>query len=178
MATSVPLLDIRETGNVLIIGFIRADMTDAGLITKIGDEIYHIVKEVEKPRLVVDFAKVERLSSATLGMLVSLRKVVQKMDGQLRISNVANGLMEIFKLTRLDVTLGVCKSTEVAMESFRRRSDEAMQRRKGGLRFAVPPQNLLCAGRSAGGLTPRIARTSRMSSEVVTLTLVTSPSTA
>jgi len=118
MATSVPLLDIRETGNVLIIGFIRADMTDAGLITKIGDEIYHIVKEVEKPRLVVDFAKVERLSSATLGMLVALRKVVEKMDGQLRISNVADGLMTIFKLTRLDVTLGVCKSTEVAMESF------------------------------------------------------------
>ena len=119
MATSVPFLDVRQTGNVLIIGFTRADMTDANLITQVGDEIYHTVKELEKPRLVVDFARVERLSSATLGMLVALRKVVDKMDGQLRIANVAGSLIEIFKMTRLDVTLRVCKNTEAAVESFK-----------------------------------------------------------
>jgi anti-sigma B factor antagonist len=118
MATSLPLLDIRKDGNALIIGFVRADMTDASVITQIGDEIYHLVKEIEKPRLVVDFSQVERLSSATLGMLVALRKVVTKMDGQLRIANVADDLIEIFKITRLDVTLRLCKSTEAAVESF------------------------------------------------------------
>ena len=118
MATSVPLLDIREADNALIIGFIRADMTDASVITQIGDDIYHIVKKIDKPRLVVDFTKVERLSSATLGMLVALRKVVTKMDGQLRIANVSKDLLEIFKITRLDVTLGLCKSTDAAVGSF------------------------------------------------------------
>ena len=118
MATSGPFLDVREDGNTLIIGFTRSDMTDANLINTVGNEIYHIVKEVDKPRLIVDFEKVERLSSATLGMLVALRKVVSKMDGQLRISNVADDLIEIFKMTRLDVTLRVCGSTEAALASL------------------------------------------------------------
>ncbi len=118
MTTSVPFLDIREVGNAMIVGFTRPDMTDASFITRVGDEIYRIVRPLDKPRIVVDFAQVERLSSATLGMLVALRKVVSKIDGQLRVANVADNLIEIFKMTRLDVTLRVCKTIEAAVGSF------------------------------------------------------------
>jgi len=118
MTTSVPYLDVRTVGDALVLKFTRADMTDAAFIAKVGDEIYQLVKTVEKPRVVVDFSQVERLSSATLGMLVALRKIVTRQKGQMRVTNIAGDLIEIFKMTRLDVTLRVCGSNEAAIDSF------------------------------------------------------------
>jgi anti-anti-sigma factor len=118
MTTSVPHLDVNRVGDALVLKFTRTDMTDAAFITKVGDEIYQLIKTVDKPKVVVDFSQVARLSSATLGMLVALRKVVHKQHGQMRVSNIAKDLMEIFKMTRLDVTLQVCASNEEALTSF------------------------------------------------------------
>jgi anti-anti-sigma factor len=73
---------------------------------------------MEKPRVVVDFSEVIRLSSATLGMLVAIRKIVTRQDGQMRVTHIADDLIEIFRMTRLDVTLQVVESNEAAIESF------------------------------------------------------------
>ncbi len=118
MTTSVPYLNVRRVGDALVLKFTRTDMTDAAFINKVGDEIYQLVRGVEKPKVVVDFSQVARLSSATLGMLVALRKVVTRQEGQVRVTNIADDLIEIFKMTRLDVTLQVCGSNEAALDSF------------------------------------------------------------
>jgi len=118
MTISVPYLDVRKVGDTLVLKFTRADMTDAAFITKVGEEIDKLVRGVEKPKVVVDFSQVARLSSATLGMLVGLRKVVTRQKGQMRVTNIADDLIEIFKITRLDVTLQVCGSNEAAIDSF------------------------------------------------------------
>ena len=118
MTTSVPYLDVSKVGDALVLKFTRADMTDAAFIIKAGEEIDQLVRGVEKPKVVVDFSQVARLSSATLGMLVGLRKVVTKQKGQMRVTNIADDLIEIFKMTRLDVTLRVCGSNEAAIDSF------------------------------------------------------------
>ncbi len=119
MTTSVPYLDVRTVGDALVLKFTRADMTDAAFIAKVGDEIYQFVGGVEKPKVVVDFSQVARLSSAALGMLVALRKIVTKQRGQMRVTNIADDLIEIFKITRLDVTLQVCGSNGAAIDSFK-----------------------------------------------------------
>ena len=118
MTTSVPYLDVKKVGEALVLRFTRADMTDAAFINKVGQEIYQMVRGMEKPKVVVDFSEVMRLSSATLGMLVALRKIVTRQEGQMRVTHIADDLIEIFKMTRLDVTLKVCGSNEAAIESF------------------------------------------------------------
>ncbi len=118
MTTSVPYLDVKKVDDALVLKFTRTDLTDATVIAQLGDEIYHLIKGMESPKVVVDFSQVTRLASATLGMLVALRKVVTKQNGQLRVSNIAIDLMEIFKMTRLDVTLRVCESNGAAIDSF------------------------------------------------------------
>ena len=118
MSSSVPYLDVRKVGDALVLKFTRADMTDAAFITTMGDEIYRLIKGVEKPKIIVDFSQVKRLSSSTLGMLVSLRKVLTRQGGQMRVTNIADDLIEIFKITRLDVTLQVCGSNQAAIDSL------------------------------------------------------------
>ena len=51
-------------------------------------------------------------------MLVALRKVIDNMDGQMRVANVAADLRAIFKMTRLDVTLHLHESIDAAVESL------------------------------------------------------------
>jgi anti-anti-sigma factor len=118
MTTSAPNLAVHTIADARVIEFSRADLTDAALIKTIGDEIYHLVKGTSQPKLVIDFQKVERLSSATLGMLIALDKVISKQSGQLRIANVSEGVFDVFKLTRLDSVLRICDSTQDAVESF------------------------------------------------------------
>ena len=119
MTTSVPYLNVRNVGSAVVLEFTRTDLTDGTLIKNLGDEIYQIIKPINNPRVIVDLAQVQRLSSATLGMLIALRKVIDKMDGQMRVANVATALREIFKMTRLDVTLHLHESIAAAVESLK-----------------------------------------------------------
>jgi anti-anti-sigma factor len=115
-----PFLTVRKLGDAQVVALLRADMTDGAFIKQAGDEIYHLVKPIEQPKVVIDFGKVQRLSSATLGMLVALhRVVVDRQKGQLRVSNVAEHLREIFRMTQLDDVLNLHETTEAAVESFR-----------------------------------------------------------
>ena len=118
MTTSVPVLNVRKVDSAVILEFTRSDLTDAALIKNLGDEIYQIIKPISNPRVVIDLAQVERLSSATLGTLVALRKVIDKMGGQMRVANVASDLLAIFKMTRLDVTLHLHDNLDAAVESL------------------------------------------------------------
>ena len=118
MTTSVPYLNVRKVGPAVVLKFTRSDLTDGALIQNLGDEIYQVIKAISNPRVIVDLAQVERLSSATLGMLVALRKVIDNMDGHMRVANVAADLQAIFKMTRLDVTLHLHETIDAAVESL------------------------------------------------------------
>ncbi len=118
MTTSVPYLNVRKVGSAVVLKFTRSDLTDGALIQNLGDEIYQVIKAISNPKVIVDLAQVERLSSATLGMLVALRKVIDNMDGHMRVANVAADLRAIFKMTRLDVTLHLHENIDAAVESL------------------------------------------------------------
>lgn len=118
MTTSVPYLNVRKIGSAVVLEFTRTDLTDGALIQNLGDEIYQIIKPISTPGVIIDLAQVQRLSSATLGMLVNLRKVIEEMGGRMCVANVAPPLREIFKLTRLDVTLHLQESVAAAVESL------------------------------------------------------------
>lgn len=118
MTTSVPYLNVRKVGSAVVLEFARTDLTDGVLIRSLGDEIYQVIKPISNPSVIVDMGQVERLSSATLGMLVALRKVIDNMDGRMRVANVTADLQAIFKMTRLDVTLHLHESIDAAVESL------------------------------------------------------------
>ena len=59
MSTSASNLAVHTIAGARVIEFSRADMTDAALIKAVGDEIYHLIKGADRPKLVIDFRKVE-----------------------------------------------------------------------------------------------------------------------
>ena len=104
---------------MLIITFEQSNVLDAYEIEKLGDAIYHQIRPLEAPKVVVDLSHVEHLSSAALGMLIALRQVVvEKKGGGIAIANVNKDLRSIFKMTKLDKLATMCDSTEKAVRSL------------------------------------------------------------
>ena len=103
---------------VHVITFSKSDVLDAYEIERLGDEIYRHVKTIERPRLVIDLDKVRHLSSAALGMLVALKKVVEKKDGRICLANVRDDIRKVFKITKLDKMLKIHNSAEKAVGSL------------------------------------------------------------
>ena len=63
-----------------------------------------ILEELEPPGWTyeLDMDKVSYLDSSGLGMLVYLKKEIVKHEGKLKISNLHEPVLNVFKLTKLD----------------------------------------------------------------------------
>ena len=118
MSTQMPFMDVETVEGAKVVTFSRPDVTDAAFIENVGDEIYRIIKGLDRPRVVIDFDNVERLSSAALGMVVALKKVLEKQRGQLRLANVGPNVYDIFRITGVDAQIRICTTTPEALQSF------------------------------------------------------------
>jgi anti-sigma B factor antagonist len=73
----------------------------------IGEELFRLVDERGRCRLLLDFSNVTYLTSGTLGMLLNLHKRLHLLGGRLYINHVLPHIHEIFTLTRLTRLLNV-----------------------------------------------------------------------
>lgn len=60
-----------------------------------------------RPRLRLDLQDVAYISSAALGKLLNLHKLLQRRRGRLMFANLHPDLQEVFRITRLDQVLGL-----------------------------------------------------------------------
>lgn len=119
MTTMDALFRITPQGGADVVEFMRKDLLDEADIRQAGDEIYNHLKQRDDLRLVVDFHRVEHLSSAALGMVVALDKVVRMRKGQLRLAGINEEIYKVFKITKLHKLVKICDDTPTALESFK-----------------------------------------------------------
>jgi anti-sigma B factor antagonist len=77
-------------------------------LDRIAAALYRLVDEQHRRRLLLDFAKVQYVSSQAIGMLMALRKklTLQKGDA-LILCAVSPALMQLIKITGLDRVLTI-----------------------------------------------------------------------
>jgi anti-sigma B factor antagonist len=69
--------------------------------------------------LVIDFASVQFLSSAVLGLLIRISKKVSEHKGKLKLCGISIRIYEIFKITRLDEIFDIYDDAKKAMLSLK-----------------------------------------------------------
>lgn len=118
MSDATTQLSVTEHGDIRVIEFADKKILDEGNITEIGARINELIDQRERPRLLLDFAHVEHLSSAALGMLINANNRIREKNGELRLCDIKRQIQEVFAITKLDKLFRIYPSRQAALESF------------------------------------------------------------
>ena len=75
-------LVVDDVGDVTVVRFVDRKILDELNIQELGQELFQLVEEDHKTRLLLNFQQVEFLSSAALGKLITLDKKVKAHGGK------------------------------------------------------------------------------------------------
>lgn len=108
-------LRIKKTDGVSVVEFADRKILEELSIQEIGEELDRLVEGESGIRLLLNFKNVDHLSSAALGMLITLQKKVKDKSGKLRLSDINRQIFEVFKITKLNRVFDIHDTADQAM---------------------------------------------------------------
>ena len=118
MAADHRRLEIEEVGDITIASFIDKKILDESNIQVIGNQLFSLVEDDARQKIILDFANVEYLSSAALGKLITMDKKVRAAKGKLRLCNVRPDIYEVFAITKLNKLFDMHEDRDKALDGF------------------------------------------------------------
>jgi anti-sigma B factor antagonist len=116
---------VKNVEDVSVVAFVARRITETEDIDATFGQLQRVVDGSEAGKVVLNFRKVEFLSSAVLGKLITLHKTLQSTGGRLVLCRIAPALLEVFKLTKLDRVLNIKEDTDAALRALGVRADDA-----------------------------------------------------
>ena len=118
MSTTRRRIDIEEVGDVTVAKFVDKKILDEANIQTIGSQLFALVDEDGRRKIVLDFSQVEYLSSAALGKLIIMDKKAKSAKAKLRLCCIRPDIYEVFEITRLNKIFDIHETQEDALEGF------------------------------------------------------------
>ncbi len=109
---------IEDIGDIAVVQFVDKKILDEQNIQMIGDDLFRLVDELGRRKILLNFANVEFMSSAALGKLIRLHQRLQQAGGKLVLCCISNTILEIFVITKLDKMLTIVKDEQTGLNSF------------------------------------------------------------
>ena len=113
-----PQLTISDNGGICTVEFADRKILEELSINQIGDDLTNLAERKKPINLLLSFKNVEHLSSAALGMLITLHKRVADHRGQLKLADIKPQIFEVFKITRLNKVFDIHDTAAKAKASF------------------------------------------------------------
>lgn len=111
-------LEVSEVGDVTVVRFVDRKILDEANIQGLGQEMFQLVEEENRSKLLLNFSTVEFLSSAALGKLITLDKKVKAHGGKLKLSNIRPEIYEVFAITKLNKLFDIRDDESDALAAF------------------------------------------------------------
>jgi anti-anti-sigma factor len=106
---------------VTVVHFIHRELLTERLLEALAAELFGLVELRGQSHLLLDFAHIERLSSAMLGTLVRLHHKCRLRSGRLILCRIAPHLQEVFALVGLTHLVGIYHRELEALQAFQSR---------------------------------------------------------
>ena len=94
-------LDVDEVGEATVVTFTGDRILDERNTRAIGEQLFNLVDELGPKQILLNFANVASLSSAALGLIVTLNKKVKASGGHLALCNLAPQIAELLAIAKL-----------------------------------------------------------------------------
>ena len=107
--------------DVLVVYFTDVNLTNAQRIAAVGEQLLEAMMRAEHGKLLLNFQVVRMMSSAMLGRLLALKKQCDKSKVDLKLSNVCDGIKEVFAVTGLAKVFDLHETEADAMRAFEKK---------------------------------------------------------
>jgi anti-sigma B factor antagonist len=104
--------------DILLVDFQHARVLDAQVIEAIGRDLYALVDQQARKKLILDFSKVEFLSSQMLGVIMTLHKKSAAIKGRVVLCGLRPELKKVFALMKIDKLVPIVEMEGEAMEAL------------------------------------------------------------
>ena len=107
-----------KKGDIHMVAFKDSKILDDVTLDEIKHEIATLLGKASGPDLLLDFANVEFMSSAMLGLLGQLHRKISGAQGRLKMCSIRPEIFQVFKLTNLDKLFSIHKDAPTALATF------------------------------------------------------------
>lgn len=111
-------LEVEDQGDIAVVNFVDKKILDEQNIQMIGDDLFRLVDELGRRKILLNFRNVEFLSSAALGKLITLNRKVQAVRGKLILCGISAEIKEVFQITKLDKLFTIHGDEQAALQAF------------------------------------------------------------
>jgi anti-sigma B factor antagonist len=111
-------LNIVDHKDIKVVSFIENKILDEANISDIGQALTSLIESRHQPKLLLDFANVDHLSSAALGMLINANQKIKSQNGELRLVNIKPQIFEVFVITKLNKLFRILPNRAEGLASF------------------------------------------------------------
>jgi anti-sigma B factor antagonist len=111
-------LDVNEVGDVTVVRFRDRKIIDDINIQELGQELFRLIEQDHRQKLLLNFSSVDFLSSAALGKLITLDKKVKTHKGAMKLSNIRPEIFEVFAITKLNRLFDIQDDEADALATF------------------------------------------------------------
>jgi anti-sigma B factor antagonist len=115
---------------IIVVTFTTPRIVQEDDIQDIFEQLQRLVDEKPGREYVLDFRKVQFLSSSVLGRLILLQKKAAAAKGRLVLCAIAKEIFEVFKITKLDKVFTVKEDAKAALKMFGINADEVSVRQR------------------------------------------------
>jgi len=111
-------LEVEDIGDVTVVSFTDKKILDEQNIQIIGEQLFGLVDDSGRKKLLLNFSNVEYMSSAALGKLITLNKKIQGAGGKLVLCAIDPQIREVFEITKLDKLFVIRSDEQEALQMF------------------------------------------------------------
>jgi anti-sigma B factor antagonist len=111
-------LEVEDIEDVTVARLTDRKILEEHNIQILGEQITGLLDDPRRKKLVLNFSNVEFMSSAALGMLITVHKKVRAAGAKLVLCSIDRQILEVFTITKLDKQFVIRRDEEEALQSF------------------------------------------------------------
>jgi len=120
MTSTMAGLAVQHLGEITVVEFTDSRLVDQAQLERMGTRLCELIGSLEVVKVLIDFERVEWMSSAALGILIEAHNTAERRGGKLHLANLDPQLTKMFKMTGLHRVLNLHKTTKKAMDQLQK----------------------------------------------------------
>jgi anti-sigma B factor antagonist len=113
-----PSIKVSYKDEAVVALLLAEEILDEASINRLSEALMAEAKANAPAKMIVNFSRVKRLSSASLGAFIRLNANIENAGGKLALCRLIPVLQQLFLITKLDKIFSICPDEDAALKAL------------------------------------------------------------